>query len=152
MREDYLYWKFNWEWFGSLILLNNTLQEVNALLKPTVVRNYTQEFSIKDHRKGMSLIMKLCVMCNVIQTEGKKEAHPFKNSFCSITIHIHGACVSAQSLQSCPTLCSPTDCSSRGSSAHGILQVRILEWVAISFTQQSNLGLLNCRWILYQAT
>ena len=39
----------------------------------------------------------------------------------------------AQSLQSCPTLCDPMDCSPPGSSVHGILLVRILEWVAISF-------------------
>ena len=32
--------------------------------------------------------------------------------------------------QSCPTLCGPMDCSPPGSSAHGILQARILEWVA----------------------
>ena len=35
--------------------------------------------------------------------------------------------------QSCQTLCDPTDCSSPGSSVHGILQARILEWIAISF-------------------
>ena len=34
--------------------------------------------------------------------------------------------------QSCPTLCNPMDCSPPGSSVHGILQARILEWVAIS--------------------
>ena len=33
--------------------------------------------------------------------------------------------------QSCPTLCDPVDCSLPGSSVHGILQARILEWVAI---------------------
>ena len=32
--------------------------------------------------------------------------------------------------QLCPTLCDPVDCSPPGSSVHGILQVRILEWVA----------------------
>ena len=36
--------------------------------------------------------------------------------------------------QSCPTLCDPMDCSLPGSSVHGILQARILEWVAISFS------------------
>ena len=30
--------------------------------------------------------------------------------------------------QLCPTLCNPVDCSPPGSSVHGILQVRILEW------------------------
>ena len=34
--------------------------------------------------------------------------------------------------QSCPTLCDPMDCSPRGSSVHGILQARILEWLSIS--------------------
>ena len=37
--------------------------------------------------------------------------------------------------QSCLTLCDPMDYSLPGSSAHGILQARILEWVAISFSR-----------------
>ena len=37
--------------------------------------------------------------------------------------------------QSCPTLCDPVDYSWPGSSVHGILQARILEWVAISFSR-----------------
>ena len=40
----------------------------------------------------------------------------------------------AKSLQSCPTLCDPIDGSPPGSSVPGILQARILEWVAISFS------------------
>ena len=36
--------------------------------------------------------------------------------------------------QSCPTLCDPMDCSPPGSSIHAILQARILEWAAISFS------------------
>ena len=39
-----------------------------------------------------------------------------------------------KSLQSCPTVCDPMDGSPRGSSVPGILQARILEWVAISFS------------------
>ena len=37
--------------------------------------------------------------------------------------------------QSCPTLCDPMDCSPPGSSVQGILQARILEWVAIFLLQ-----------------
>ena len=37
--------------------------------------------------------------------------------------------------QSCLTPCDPVDCSPPGSSVHGILQARILEWVAISFSR-----------------
>ena len=40
--------------------------------------------------------------------------------------------------QSCPTLRDPVDCSPLGSSVHGILQARILEWVAISFSRGSS--------------
>ena len=53
--------------------------------------------------------------------------------------------------QLCPTLCDPMDYR-----VHGILQARILEWVAFSFsrrffpTQESNPGLPHCRRILYQ--
>ena len=57
--------------------------------------------------------------------------------------------------QPCPPLCDPTDCSPPGSSLHGILQARTLEWVAmpslqrIFQTQGSDPGLLHCRQILY---
>ena len=44
------------------------------------------------------------------------------------------AAAAAKSLQSCPTLCDPMDCSPPGSPVPGILQARTLEWVAISFS------------------
>ena len=40
--------------------------------------------------------------------------------------------------QSCPSLCDLMDCSPPGSSVHGIFQVRILEWVAISYSKGSS--------------
>ena len=40
----------------------------------------------------------------------------------------------AKSLQSCPTLCDPMDCSPPGSPVPGILQARTMEWVAIAFS------------------
>ena len=40
--------------------------------------------------------------------------------------------------KSCPTLCNPMDCRPPGSSVQGILQARILEWVAISFSRGSS--------------
>ena len=55
-------------------------------------------------------------------------------------------CVHVKSLQSCPTLCNPMDCSPPGSSVHGILLARILEWVSMSCsfqTQGSNLHLMS---------
>ena len=55
----------------------------------------------------------------------------------------------------CLTLCDPTDCGPPGSSVHGILQGRILEWIAISFSRESSQprhrSFVSCidRWILY---
>ena len=43
-----------------------------------------------------------------------------------------------KSLQSCPTLCDPMDYSPPGSSVHGILQPRILEWVAMPSSRGSS--------------
>ena len=37
--------------------------------------------------------------------------------------------------QFCLTLCDPMDCTPPGSSAHGILQAKILEWVAVSYSR-----------------
>ena len=45
--------------------------------------------------------------------------------------------------QSCPTLSDPMDCSLPGSSVHGIFQARGLEWGAIAFSENSDLGLVN---------
>ena len=46
----------------------------------------------------------------------------------------NAAAAAAKPLQSCPTLCDPIDSSPPGSPVPGILQARILEWVAISFS------------------
>ena len=73
-----------------------------------------------------------------------------------------GICVcvcEAKSLRSCPTLCSPMGCSPSGSSAHGILLARILEWVAMPSSRGSSWPRdqtgISCisyigRWVLYQ--
>ena len=51
---------------------------------------------------------------------------------------VNGICCCCLFTLSCPTLCNPMDCSPPGSSIHGILQARILEWVAISFSRGSS--------------
>ena len=64
----------------------------------------------------MHIADSLCCMVNTTQ-------------HCKVT-----AAAATKSLQSCPTLCDPIDSSPPGSSVPGILQARILEWVAISFS------------------
>ena len=48
-----------------------------------------------------------------------------------VCVKISSAAAAAKSLQSCLTLCNPLDCSLPGFPVHGILQERILEWVAV---------------------
>ena len=50
--------------------------------------------------------------------------------------HVYAA--AAKSLQSCPTLCNSIDGSPPGSSVHGTLQARVLEWVAVSPSKGSS--------------
>ena len=45
--------------------------------------------------------------------------------------------------QSCPTLSDPMDCSLPGSSVHGSFQARVLEWVAIAFSETATYWILN---------
>ena len=47
-------------------------------------------------------------------------------------------CVCVWVVQSCPTLCDPMNCSLPGSSVHGILQAKVLEWVATAFSRESS--------------
>ena len=52
--------------------------------------------------------------------------------------HAAAAAAAAKSLQSCPTLCNLIDSSPPGSAIPGILQTRILEWVAIAFSKETH--------------
>ena len=77
-----------------------------------------------------------------------QKAYTMKETFsinvCNIepfTIQCVCVCVCARVcglLQSCPTLCNPMDGSSSDSSVHGILQARILEWVAMPSSRGSS--------------
>ena len=57
------------------------------------------------------------------------------------------AAAAAKSLQSCPTLHDPMDCSLPGSSIHGIFQARVLEWGAIAFS-----GKESYTWVYHSQT
>ena len=58
-----------------------------------------------------------------------------------LPLHLHASLspkVKVLVAPSCPTLCDPMDCTPPGSSVHGILQARILEWVTIPFSRGSS--------------
>ena len=59
-------------------------------------------------------------------------------NFSCTTNWISYAWVHAKLLQSCLTLCDPMDCSPPGFSVHGIMQARILEWVAMPSSRGSS--------------
>ena len=60
-------------------------------------------------------------------------SHPLQRNHGILTTGVH-----AESLQSCPTLCGPMDCSPPGFSVCGILQARILEWVGMPSSRGSS--------------
>ena len=77
-----------------------------------------------------------------LSTDKEMDAHEIWVFFIIIVImaNTHVCCVyvCVEVTQLCPTLCDPTDCSPPGSSVHGILQARILEWVATPFSRGSS--------------
>ena len=74
------------------------------------------------------------------QNERREERLHFKHLHYLNTLHLLrsclkslcAACMHTKSLQLCLTLCNPMDHSLLGSSVHGILQARLLEWVAMT--------------------
>ena len=66
--------------------------------------------------------------------------HGSQTSLRPFNTHTHACqtCVCVKSLWSCSTLCDPMNCNPPGSSVHGILQARILEWVAMPSSRGSS--------------
>ena len=84
------------------------------------------------------VIVVICIITNKIRNATRQcYNHCFKGS-CEIETKSSIFCVQARWLQSCPTLWDPMDCNPSDSSVHGILQARILEWVAILFSKRSS--------------
>ena len=113
-----------------------------------------KQISCSFHSKPFSIILQPAVKNAVCHSLNGFLYNHFKVQDC---YHKYTrACVCAKLLQLCQTLSDAMDCSPPGSSVHGILQARILEWVAMPCsrgifpTQGSNPHLLHCRRILYR--
>ena len=81
------------------------------------------------------------ILRSLSDTVKKTNKHRIKNQTANLSLTTGSAvyqlcdfAAAAKSLQSCPALWDPTDSSPPGSPIPGILQARILEWVAISFS------------------
>ena len=102
-------------------------------------------FGINDGRMSTSgeeiILSELLQAQHHIPSGGTKAANPDKEASRAnhqLTGNTEDKCVRAKSCQLCPTLCNPMDCSPPGSSVHGILQARILEWVAMPSSRGSS--------------
>ena len=100
---------------------------------------YSCAVKVADRFKGLDLTDRMpdelrTEVHDIVQQQGSRPSprkETQKNKM-SVREGLTGA--AATSLQSCPTLCDPIDNSPLGSSVPGILQARILEWVAISLS------------------
>ena len=72
----------------------------------------------------------MACVCSVVSDSNEAE---LKREFLNSVVSVH-----AKARQLCLTLSDPMDCSPAGSSVHGILQARILEWVAIFSSRGSS--------------
>ena len=82
------------------------------------------------------------IYCHLINGKGSKrgkerESSDQEKTKIMLTLISQGALVCLEA-QSCLTLCDPMDCSPPGSSVRGILQARILEWVAVPLSRRSS--------------
>ena len=92
----------------------------------------------KHYSSDFPIFGALCKWNHTIHAFGFVFFHWIWYSLCSYDLffwlHYSAAAAAAKSLQSCPTLCNPIDNSPPGSPVPGILQARVLEWGAISFS------------------
>ena len=98
--------------------------------------NWTELSSLQEYLANPDLAERFQDWCSKVQdslgfhvTVGYHASDLVSGSL--VLILFKSACVCAKLLQLCLTLCNPMDCSLPGSSVHGFLQVRILEWSAM---------------------
>ena len=110
---------------------------------------YFAETSSRNHENWdcqYSQCSQRWLMVNTCQVRSILDYHFMNNRICrdacfwniSLGFRIYFAAAAAKSLQSCPTLCDPTDGSPPGSSVHGILQAR--HWSGLLFSSPGDLS------------
>ena len=95
-----------------------------------------------DHQGSVIFKFQICNLSEYIW-DSSRLLHVATGSFLNTHTHTHThtqilMCVLCPVAQSCPTLCDPVDYCPPGSSVHGILQARILEWVAMPSSRGSS--------------
>ena len=130
-------WSFIW-WIIQVKLVYDDLEQAHNLKLSKLsffYQNISRLLLLLLHRfSGVQL-------CVTPKRQPIRLPHPWdspgKNT--GVGCHFLLQCMKVKSenkvAQSCPTLSDPMDCSPPGSSAHGIFQARVLEWVAIAFSR-----------------
>ena len=96
-------------------------------------REFTEKWVDGWYPVNVQWMSNICML--VVKNMGLGQINSFHSYLDSTTYWLYAAAAAAvKSLQSCPTLWDPIDSSPPGSPVPGILQVRTLEWVAISFS------------------
>ena len=108
------------------------MAETNTILQSNYPSTKDKQIFFKKGEK-MSVVV-TTLPCEKMLSEPEREAY---QQWLLTRGHWPG-CLHAKSLQLCSTLCDPMDCSPPGSSVHGILQARILEWVAMPSSRGSS--------------
>ena len=113
-----------------------------------VVKSDTTELCMHTHYFGLFL-NSIIVFCSFLSWVCSRliiwmvvvawwQKYPLFTDVTDNIFHLPFVCMRAKSLHSCQTLCDPMDCSPPGSSVHGILQAKILEWVAMPSSRGSS--------------
>ena len=117
-------WGPSCPWKGRKMLLSAQLSPHCSQEERVSVLSLTQKASLQGFTVTVFIVIGFRNSCVIFSWLTADESY---RSFL--------ACMHAQS---CLILCDPMDCSPPGSSVHGVLQVRILEWFAISSPRRSS--------------
>ena len=101
---------------------------------PNLLYFHIKSFLFSGNKSFCDVFLKVFILLHVVsynKLESPEVQTPFDSELC-IRRSFHVLCLITQS---CLTLGDPMECSPPGSSVHGILQARILQWVAISFSK-----------------
>ena len=151
--------RFIWEEIDKPISSTNGIW--NTIFPQILASLLVTEASLKDDTLKIGFL--ICAMqwvskisldsCWQVRHSRKASKWCLMQSWCPMCV-----CLSARKLPWCPTLCDPMDCNLPGSSVHGILQARILEWVVMpsfrgssqsrDWTQVSDVSCIG-RWFIY---
>ena len=122
--------ELNWMFASVLILLIFTIINANTLTERKLHPQPNMWIFISTHSEHILLLLfNHWVVSNSLWSHRLQHAR-----LCWHSYVLAAAAANSKSLQLCPTLCDPIDGSPPGSTVPGILQAKILEWVAISFS------------------